>query len=934
MLQESIGTKLYPLLLDALFGPDERKQRQELSKLKPTVRQMRRGYHKTGEINYDSPEFHRAHLLAVYPHHIPLIFDALKHIDVDTGDLPLNISIALVGGGAAPEILGFIRYMSWLNVDFRSLRVYVLDAYSWETEQKITQEIAQRLWPELKLQIFSLITRFDDSKAFWTDQVQHAIRSVDFVFIQNVISDFNSAQRYQATINIDSILGKMKSNAIMLVVDTHKRGVFDYLNQLRPSIDAKHGVIHEVSRYYFKTLINTPTLVTESLLTNEEHLHPRKNIDYAMLAIQANPKVIRHSVPQPTPQDNRWQKLYDLHNTLEKVGYITYLAPYLNDVTHPDLVLIESHLSVVNVITVADELTQEAIDDAVMTTKNIRAIFSERPQVLATPHLQNDEKHLVWATSVIFAQHDHPQIDAALKEGTITQSCEGMLHRGHLENPQTLLTSLRKFDEELKGKKRYEMDEQLFSILRAAFDSTLLVEHQNSLVGVLTEAQSSLIKRPLCHLDEAQQQVQGTLNLDVEVKTDNTVDIQLIRGVAGSGKTIVLIERAKWLAERYPQARILVLAFNRRLIDDKLKAELQAWPNITVETFHQIERKIQKKSYEPLYNVAQWLKEWFPNELRAIGLDVEFIQREFEWRWEFGLSDDDYLKFSRRGRGKALGRVQRQKINDLHTAYIAERESKRVGDWETDHFPALEQLKAGHDHCHYYDAVLVDESQDFAPSWIAIVKRLLKPNGHLLLVYDPGQTIFRSYTWKEKGINAKGRVKTLTIPFRNTYEIALAAFSILNPPDTETDDDDNISKAQLEDTRLMRGHKPKLIIYDEEDEANLYMHRFEREPSCSCVIVRELQERVSEKEGFVSIKRVKGLEFDSVLVHRIDEYVTSDDAEEIQFGLKQLHMAMTRARQNLTLTCVGQLPAPLESLLAHCDVINERDYLANDDILF
>ena len=67
MLQESIGTKLYPLLLDALFGPDERKQRQELSKLKPTVRQMRRGYHTSHDrvtsVDYRNQDVQIAHII-------------------------------------------------------------------------------------------------------------------------------------------------------------------------------------------------------------------------------------------------------------------------------------------------------------------------------------------------------------------------------------------------------------------------------------------------------------------------------------------------------------------------------------------------------------------------------------------------------------------------------------------------------------------------------------------------------------------------------------------------------------------------------------------------------------------------------------------------------------------------------------------------------
>ena len=55
-------------------------------------------------------------------------------------------------------------------------------------------------------------------------------------------------------------------------------------------------------------------------------------------------------------------------------------------------------------------------------------------------------------------------------------------------------------------------------------------------------------------------------------------------GVAGSGKTILLLARAKWLASIHPHARLLLLCYNNTLLSF-LRHGLQGYPSITVETF-------------------------------------------------------------------------------------------------------------------------------------------------------------------------------------------------------------------------------------------------------------------------------------------------------------------------------------------------------------
>ncbi len=78
-----------------------------------------------------------------------------------------------------------------------------------------------------------------------------------------------------------------------------------------------------------------------------------------------------------------------------------------------------------------------------------------------------------------------------------------------------------------------------------------------------------------------------------------------------------------------------------------------------------------------------------------------------------------------------------------------------------------------------YDAVLVDEAQDFDPAWIRSAHQALKDpeNGDLLIVSDGYQGRFApgGVSWKELGINARGRIShqvpELANNYRNTREI-------------------------------------------------------------------------------------------------------------------------------------------------------------------
>jgi superfamily I DNA/RNA helicase len=73
-----------------------------------------------------------------------------------------------------------------------------------------------------------------------------------------------------------------------------------------------------------------------------------------------------------------------------------------------------------------------------------------------------------------------------------------------------------------------------------------------------------------------------------------------------------------------------------------------------------------------------------------------------------------------------------------------------------------------------YDAILIDEGQDFSDDMLKIATALLNPQtDHLAIALDDNQNIYqRRSSWKAIGIHARGRVHRLSWIYRNTKEIA------------------------------------------------------------------------------------------------------------------------------------------------------------------
>jgi hypothetical protein len=101
-------------------------------------------------------------------------------------------------------------------------------------------------------------------------------------------------------------------------------------------------------------------------------------------------------------------------------------------------------------------------------------------------------------------------------------------------------------------------------------------------------------------------------------------------------------------------------------------------------------------------------------------------------------------------------------------------------------------LEAGGGESGKYDAVLIDEGQDFPASWFQCALLALKEpsDGTLIIAYDVSQNLYRSKlpNWSRVGVKAQGRTKRFIRNYRNTREIVSAAWSF-GQPESAGDDD-------------------------------------------------------------------------------------------------------------------------------------------------
>lgn len=123
-------------------------------------------------------------------------------------------------------------------------------------------------------------------------------------------------------------------------------------------------------------------------------------------------------------------------------------------------------------------------------------------------------------------------------------------------------------------------------------------------------------------------------------------------------------------------------------------------------------------------------------------------------------------------------------------------------------------LESGSGDSGKYDAVLIDEGQDFPASWFQCAVAALKEpsDGTLIIAYDVSQNLYRAKlpNWSKVGVKARNRTKRFARNYRNTRQIVAAAASF-GASESAGDDDLPHAVALRPENSVRSGPQPALI---------------------------------------------------------------------------------------------------------------------------
>ncbi|MBE2182932.1 MAG: UvrD-helicase domain-containing protein [Anaerolineae bacterium] len=503
--------------------------------------------------------------------------------------------------------------------------------------------------------------------------------------------------------------------------------------------------------------------------------------------------------------------------------------------------------------------------------------------------------------------------------------------------------SLEKAVRELPWKFKPErpLSLDMLDIIRELIDPSLRVDDAGgSPIGTLTRQQEALVREPVSVLLPKQASLFSAESLpSSHEQLIENAEVRLVRGVAGSGKTLVLARRAFRLHTEYPDARFLVLTFNTELardIRERLGMDAKT-PDAGLEitNFHKLCRHILIDHWLRPINARRWLSDHAAPELLALKLSSAVVAEELAWRRERNLlTDSAYLTADRKGRGYALDSERRTLINNMFNRYQADKQRRRAAgkswfDWDDVAFLVESELeRADHPLVGAYESILLDEGQDFTPSWLRVIKRLLRPGGALFLCDDPSQSIFHNYNWLQKGVSVIGRTVQLRVPFRSTMEISEAAHSLIEADDILRGAEER-SELDLMAYELGRGPLPALVACPDAASEMRFVSEQVAGLLADGILPRQIAvlchaydqflrwRHLSDRGVYVQIfERVKGLEFVNVFVPGLGSaFDDAHDAETVAAVRRKVFTALTRSRYRLVISYHGQLPAPLEALV-------------------
>lgn len=440
-----------------------------------------------------------------------------------------------------------------------------------------------------------------------------------------------------------------------------------------------------------------------------------------------------------------------------------------------------------------------------------------------------------------------------------------------------------------------------------------------------------------------------------------------VSGSAGTGKTIVALHRAAYLARKNPAARVLLTTFSRplakslqTLLNRLLSHEPRVADRIDVTSLSEIGQRLYQQHVGPAILASRDATRKLLRDATQAVAGHKFTQPFLVSEWEQVVdawqleSWEAYRDVARLGRKTRLPEAQRLVLWSIFERVRTELESQNLMT-EAGLFTTLAGVSGGKKPV--FDFAVVDEAQDIGVPHLRFLAALgADRTNALFFAGDLGQRIFQQpFSWKSLGVDIRGRSRTLRVNYRTSHQIRMQADRLLGPAVTDVDGN---NEDRSDTVSVFNGPPPSIHVLKSEHEeiqavagwlrdrlqAGLKPHevgifvrssgqlaRAEAAAQAAGLDFKLLDDGAGVTTDQLSISTMhlaKGLEFRAVTVMACDDEImplqeriesVGDDADlqEVYDTERQmLYVACTRARDHLLVTCVKPASEFLDDLLS------------------
>ena len=437
-------------------------------------------------------------------------------------------------------------------------------------------------------------------------------------------------------------------------------------------------------------------------------------------------------------------------------------------------------------------------------------------------------------------------------------------------------------------------------------------------------------------------------------------------GSAGTGKTIVALHRAVWLAKKYPDARVLLTTFSNPLADAlylRLRRLISNQPmlaeRLEIHSLDSIALRIGRAKFGKLSLASD---EQIQTLLKTAAKDVTESRFTSNFLWDEWINVvdawqlrawEEYRDVKRLGRKTRLSEPQRKMLWAIFEKVREVLKSKSLLT-RADLFAKItDQILC--DKNPPFDFSVVDEAQDIGVPELRFLAAMGgdRPDS-LFFAGDLGQRIFRQpFSWKALGVDVRGRSITLRVNYRTSHQIRRQADRLLPP---EISDVDGITESRKGAVSVFNSPEPAIQVFDSTDKESAAVASWIQQlsdegfqPEEVGIFVRseaqlDRAQQAVKQAGFKTFQvggredvppdqiavtlmhLAKGLEFRAVAVmacddeviplqERIESVADTGDLEEVYNTERHLlYVACTRARDRLLITALDPASEFLDDL--------------------